>query len=447
MDSIPRVIRISTDDGNDMDWNVQSCQVAFKDALEVISQVLPGTAVTAFEYEDEDGDRITVRSQEDMEAMMSFHGTILSDCLSRGQLAPPLVVFPRVGKTVGMRNKFNLKVKTHSASNGTKKHHSKSQSAVMVVEDDPPPMEMDPLPPEEPMIIRSDKKPIEDIQNILAKGTISSANDLLLLEVLGTGNGGTVYRALHRPTGKLMAVKVIALDVSVEVQQQIISELDILHKCNSPQIIGFHHAFFIESRILMCTEYMDGGSLDKYGQIPEHILGRIAVAVVKGLQYLWGKKIMHRDVKPSNILVNTSGEVKLCDFGVSVQLEHSIAKSYVGTNSYMAPERLKGEDYSVHSEVWSLGVSLFEMATGRFPYEYRKPMELLNKVVTESPPKLPTGIFTDAFVHFTAQCMQKSPFSRPAPETLMEHPFIVNNDDGNMQSVALWVKSKLQAPS
>ena len=109
--------------------------------------------------------------------------------------------------------------------------------------------------------------------------------------------------------------------------------------------------------------------MDKYGVIPEPILGQVAVSIVKGLQYLWTLKVMHRDLKPSNILVNTQGRVKLCDFGVSVQLIDSIAKTYIGTSAYMAPERLMGDTYRMRAEVWSLGVLLFELVSGRFPYK------------------------------------------------------------------------------
>uniref|UniRef100_A0A8C9F3Q7 mitogen-activated protein kinase kinase n=1 Tax=Pavo cristatus TaxID=9049 RepID=A0A8C9F3Q7_PAVCR len=159
------------------------------------------------------------------------------------------------------------------------------------------------------------------------------------------------------------------------------SELEILYKCDSSYIIGFYGAFFVENRISLCTEFMDGGSLDVYRKIPEHVLGRIAVAVVKGLTYLWSLKILHRDVKPSNMLVNTRGQVKLCDFGVSTQLVNSIAKTYVGTNAYMAPERISGEQYGIHSDVWSLGISFMELALGRFPYP--QPLQLLQCIVDE----------------------------------------------------------------
>ncbi|XP_075015818.1 dual specificity mitogen-activated protein kinase kinase 5 isoform X3 [Calonectris borealis] len=234
--------------------------------------------------------------------------------------------------------------------------------------------------------------------------------DIRYRDILGHGNGGTVYKAYHVPSGKILAVKVIPLDITLELQKQIMSELEILYKCDSSYIIGFYGAFFVENRISLCTEFMDGGSLDVYRKIPEHVLGRIAVAVVKGLTYLWSLKILHRDVKPSNMLVNTRGQVKLCDFGVSTQLVNSIAKTYVGTNAYMAPERISGEQYGIHSDVWSLGISFMELALGRFPYpQIQKnqgslmPLQLLQCIVDEESPVLPAGEFSEPFVHFITQ--------------------------------------------
>lgn len=100
-------------------------------------------------------------------------------------------------------------------------------------------------------------------------------------------------------------------------------------------------AFQSDGNISICMEYMDGGSLDlilrRAGRIPEKFLGKITLAVLKGLSYLRDKHaIMHRDVKPSNILVNSNGEIKICDFGVSTELINSMANSFVGTRSYMS---------------------------------------------------------------------------------------------------------------
>ena len=95
-------------------------------------------------------------------------------------------------------------------------------------------------------------------------------------------------------------------------------------------------------------------------------------------------------MKPSNILLNLHGQIKLCDFGVSGELINSIANTFVGTSTYMSPERIQGAQYSVKSDVWSLGISLWELAVGRAPYRSAGGvLDLLQQIVGEEPPKLP----------------------------------------------------------
>ncbi|XP_066557319.1 dual specificity mitogen-activated protein kinase kinase 5 isoform X2 [Amia ocellicauda] len=422
------VIRIKIPDGGDVDWTVPSvAQLIFRDVLDVISQVLPDATTTAFEYEDEDGDRITVRSDEEMKAMLSYYYNTVMEQQADGQLTEPLQIFPRACKPPGKRNIHGLKVNTRT---GSSNHCA--------------PVATETLPN------NSLKKSSAELKKILANGQMNE-QDIRYRDMLGHGNGGTVYKAHHVPSGKVLAVKVIPLDITLELQKQIMSELEILYKCDSSYIIGFYGAFFVENRISICTEFMDGGSLDVYRRIPEHVLGRIAVAVVKGLTYLWSLKILHRDVKPSNMLVNTRGQVKLCDFGVSTQLVNSIAKTYVGTNAYMAPERISGEQYGIHSDVWSLGISFMELALGSFPYpQIQKnqgslmPLQLLQCIVDEDPPVLPEGEFSDVFVHFITQCMRKLPKERPAPEDLMGHAFVLLYNDGNAEVVSMWVCRSLE---
>ena len=249
------------------------------------------------------------------------------------------------------------------------------------------------------------------------------------LEELGKGNYGTVYRVRHsrpqlrRPgqglsgnrrlpsmaasstianknddksggsspesapsgntTGIVMAMKEIRLELDEAKFAAIIMELDILHRCISPFIVDFYGAFFQEGAVYICMEYMDGGSIDKlYGDgVPEEVLRKIAMSTVMGLKSLKeDHNIIHRDVKPTNILVNTNGQVKICDFGVSGNLVASIAKTNIGCQSYMAPERISGGGvaqaganpgggtYSVQSDIWSLGLTIIECALGQYPY-------------------------------------------------------------------------------
>ncbi len=160
-----------------------------------------------------------------------------------------------------------------------------------------------------------------------------------LLEELGRGNYGTVKKVLHKPTNVLMAMKEIRLELDDAKLGAILMELDILHRAVASEIVEFYGAFFIESCVYYCMEYMDAGSLDKLqgAGVPEPILARITHAMVKGLKFLKDEmQIIHRDVKPTNVLVNTRGGIKLCDFGVSGQLEKSLAKTNIGCQSYMA---------------------------------------------------------------------------------------------------------------
>lgn len=288
-----------------------------------------------------------------------------------------------------------------------------------------------------------------------------NAEDFEKLAELGAGNGGVVTKVLHKPSGLIMARKLIHLEIKPAIRNQIIRELKVLHDCNSPYIVGFYGAFYSDGEISICMEHMDGGSLDqilkKADRVPEDILGVITIAVLKGLSYLRDNhNIIHRDVKPSNILVNSRGEIKLCDFGVSGQLIDSMANSFVGTRSYMSPERLQGANYTIQSDIWSFGLSLIEMAIGRYPIpppeENQKstspshlmrlppgtrppsgvnndarPMaifELLDYIVNEPPPKLPPEQFSAEFCEFVNKCLVKNPSERANLKVLMNHDFI-----------------------
>lgn len=266
-----------------------------------------------------------------------------------------------------------------------------------------------------------------------------SLDEVDRLDELGKGNYGTVYKVRHsrphlrkpglglsgivsRPpgheesspasgpddnlSGVIMAMKEIRLELDEAKFAQIIMELDILHRCVSPFIIDFYGAFFQEGAVYMCVEYMDGGSIDKIyeGGVPENILRKVTLSTVMGLKALKDEhNIIHRDVKPTNILVNSRGQIKICDFGVSGNLVASIAKTNIGCQSYMAPERIAGGGmqqsgapgagtYSVQSDIWSLGLSIIECAMGRYPY----------------PPETFTNIFSQLHVSIHLRCLNPS---------------------------------------
>jgi len=271
--------------------------------------------------------------------------------------------------------------------------------------------------------------------------------DLQVIKILGQGAGGVVQKALHVPSQTVVALKVITLDVTEGVRKQIILELKTLYRNQSEHIVSLYDAFFCEGSIYIAMEYMDGGSLADLlkmcGTISERILAHITAQVLKGLSYLHKTlHLVHRDIKPSNLLFSTNGDVKIADFGVSGQLAHTLAKAvtWVGTVTYMSPERISGKSYSYDSDLWSLGLLLIECALGEYPYKStsKEPMgfwELLDFIVKSPVPDLPQNKFSPEFADFIGQCLQKDPEERPSAIELQSHPFIKKyaDDDFNME--------------
>lgn len=256
---------------------------------------------------------------------------------------------------------------------------------------------------------------------------------------LGSGNGGVVSKVLHVPTKTLMAKKIVKLETRPAIRKQIMRELHIMHDCDSDNIVSYYGGYATESSVIMCMEYMDCGSLDriskKVGPISEQIIGKITEAVLNGLVYLYNEhRIIHRDVKPSNVLVNSKGEIKLCDFGVSGELINSIADTFVGTSTYMSPERIQGAPYSVKSDVWSLGITVLELAIGRAPFDTNEKLnggnfvgilDVLQRIVNEDPPQLPEDQdFSSNFRKFVTKCLFKEE-QRPSPQELLNDAFFL----------------------
>ncbi|KAI0376109.1 kinase-like protein [Hypomontagnella monticulosa] len=306
-----------------------------------------------------------------------------------------------------------------------------------------------------------------------------SLDEVEKLDELGKGNYGTVYKVRHTkprvprfgpglagfksaslpglPTstqdksdtetkagstsGMVMAMKEIRLELDEAKLTTILKELVILHECASPYIIEFFGAFFQESAVYMCLEYMDGGSIDKLysGGIPENILRKITYCTVMGLKELKDKhNIIHRDVKPTNILINTRGQVKICDFGVSGNLVASIAKTNIGCQSYMAPERISGGafmhagagdgTYSVQSDIWSLGLTIIECGMGKYPYPPEVSSTIfsqLSAIVEGDPPDLPDR-YSEAARTFVHGCLNKVPKLRPTYQALLASEWLAD---------------------
>lgn len=273
-----------------------------------------------------------------------------------------------------------------------------------------------------------------------------TADDLRDLGEIGRGGFGTVNKMVHRKSNTIMAVKRIRSTVDEREQKQLLMDLEVVMRSNDcPCIVQFYGAIFKEGDCWICMELMDT-SLDKFykfiyermhERLPENMLGKITVATLTALNYLKEKlKIIHRDVKPSNILLDKRGNIKLCDFGISGQLVDSIAKTRdAGCRPYMAPERIdpaRARGYDVRSDVWSLGITLMELATGSFPYpKWNSVFEQLTQVVQGEPPRLSPNengnTFSEEFVSFVNTCLIKDESSRPKYRQLLEHPFVMRS--------------------
>lgn len=269
-----------------------------------------------------------------------------------------------------------------------------------------------------------------------------TSDDLIDLGEIGRGNYGTVNKMKHKKSDTVMSVKRIRSIVDEKEQRQMLMELGAVMRSNDcPYIVQFYGALFKEGDCWICMELMDI-SLDKFykfiygtlgSSIPEGILGKITLATVCALNYLKEQlRIIHRDVKPSNILLDRKGDIKLCDFGISGQLVDSIAKSRdAGCRPYMAPERIdpkaSSKGYDIRSDIWSLGITLMELATGKFPYpKWNSVFDQLTQVVQGDAPQLKhsEGRFSEDFVNFLNSCLTKDERHRPKYNKLLEHPFI-----------------------
>lgn len=286
------------------------------------------------------------------------------------------------------------------------------------------------------------------------------ADDLVKICDLGRGAYGIVEKMHHVPSATIMAVKRITATVNSQEQKRLLMDLDISMRSSAcAYTVHFYGALFREGDVWICMEVMDK-SLDQFylkvyknkRSIPEDIIGKIAYSVTNALHYLYSQlRVIHRDVKPSNILINRKGEVKICDFGISGYLVDSVAKTVdAGCKPYMAPERIDPSgnpgQYDIRSDVWSLGISLIELATGKFPYKtWGTPFEQLKQVVTDDPPRLPSGQFTPEFEDLITKCLQKNYTLRPNYDSLLAHPFCVMHSTKDTD-VASYVQEILDLP-
>lgn len=223
------------------------------------------------------------------------------------------------------------------------------------------------------------------------------------------------------------------------------------NKCQN--IVTFYGAYFTEGNVKILLEYMNMDSLDKALKtikskkikppcIPENILSIITRQILLGLNNLHKGKLIHRDIKPANILINSDGIVKLTDFGISRTLEsyQNFSHTFVGSRSYMSPERITGNNYSFPSDIWSVGLVIYELATGEEPYgDGRDFLTQITKIVENAEPRLNSNIFSKEFCDFIEKTVNKEPEKRLNAEELLKHPWITEHQNEGYLLVQKWL--------
>uniref|UniRef100_A0A3Q2DBK1 non-specific serine/threonine protein kinase n=1 Tax=Cyprinodon variegatus TaxID=28743 RepID=A0A3Q2DBK1_CYPVA len=251
---------------------------------------------------------------------------------------------------------------------------------------------------------------------------------------LGDGAFGKVFKAQNKQTGVLAAAKVIDTKTEEELEDYMV-EIDILASCDHQNIVKLLDAFYYESKLWILIEFCAGGAVDAVMLELERPLTEPQIRVVckqtlQALVYLHENKIIHRDLKAGNILLTLDGDVKLADFGVSAKNTKTLQRrdSFIGTPYWMAPEVVmcetsKDRPYDYKADIWSLGVTLIELAQIEPPNHEMNPMRVLLKIAKSDPPTLmQPSRWSPEFSDFLKRCLDKNLDSRwSAPQLLQVH--------------------------
>ncbi|KAI0157650.1 Pkinase-domain-containing protein [Xylariaceae sp. FL1272] len=255
-----------------------------------------------------------------------------------------------------------------------------------------------------------------------------------VLEELGRGSFGVVYKAIDRETGETVAIKHIDLEASNDDIEDIQAEITLLSTCASPHVTKYHTSFTKGSKLWIVMEYLGGGSchdllMPDPGVFTEAQIAVICRELLHGLVYLHAGGKIHRDIKAANVLLSDDGKVKLADFGVAAQLNTMATNrhTFVGTPFWMSPEVIRAENgqngYHNKADIWSLGITVIEMARGEPPHSDKAPMKALFEIERQDSPRL-QGPFSKEMKDFVKQCLMKHPDERPSAKTLLSHRFV-----------------------
>ncbi|XP_070960803.1 TRAF2 and NCK-interacting protein kinase-like isoform X1 [Oncorhynchus clarkii lewisi] len=263
-----------------------------------------------------------------------------------------------------------------------------------------------------------------------------------LVELVGNGTYGQVYKGRHVKTGQLAAIKV--MDVTGDEEEEIKAEINMLKKYSHHWNIATYYGAFvkknppgIDDQLWLVMEFCGAGSVTdlikntKGNSLKEEWTAYICREILRGLTHLHQHKVIHRDIKGQNVLLTENAEVKLVDFGVSAQLDRTVGRrnTFIGTPYWMAPEVIACDEnpeatYDFKSDLWSLGITAIEMAEGAPPLCDMHPMRALFLIPRNPAPRLKSKKWSKKFQSFIESCLVKSHGQRPSTEQLLKHPFI-----------------------
>jgi len=266
-----------------------------------------------------------------------------------------------------------------------------------------------------------------------------SVSDYEIGNPIGYGSSAVVYIAKYKPLNKNVAIKMIDLDMFERNQiDELRREIQIMNLCRHPNLLTVFGSFVEGSKLYIVTPYLSAGSclnLMKYAYpdgFEELVIATILKQALQGLDYLHKSKLIHRDVKAGNLLIDEDGLVRLGDFGVSSSLMETgerkgLRKTFVGTPCWMAPEVMEQSGYNYKADIWSFGITALELATGHAPFAKYPPLKVLMLTLQNEPPTLDrdqaSHKFSRTFKEMIDSCLIKDPSRRPTSEKLLQHPF------------------------
>ncbi|KAA8537703.1 hypothetical protein F0562_027307 [Nyssa sinensis] len=286
------------------------------------------------------------------------------------------------------------------------------------------------------------------IRHIMEKPDISSMKGQWQKgKLIGRGTYGSVYEATNCKTGALCAMKEVDLvpddTTSAECIKQLEQEIKVLQHLKHPNIVEYYGSEVVEDRFCIYLEYVHPGSINKYVRdhfraVTESVVRNFTRHILLGLAYLHGTKTVHRDIKGANLLVDSSGVVKLADFGLAKHLSgHFTDLSLKGSPHWMAPEVLlavmrkdTNPELAFAVDIWSVGCTVIEMLNGKPPWSEFTGVQAMFNVMNKSPP-IPETLSPEG-KDFLRKCFQRNPADRPSAATLLDHPFLRNSHDQNV---------------